>query len=151
MDGVSGMLLDVNPSCRLDQMLCDAGLDALLSSRPASKILRPLSWLGLYVSAKRRLMTDARRNVYRIIAGHSKADRWRKRFGKDFAVIEDYLQTVFETVAEVMAVGIADRYATLLAVAGVALDGFLPVDVEGEGPDSRIVVACWEGELGGRS
>lgn len=143
MERMSGMLLDVSSSCRLDGIILDAANDAGRGPAPAStakKILWRLGWSG-----ESRDLGRVHSVIWTTIEGAAKRDRWNQRFGGQFAFLVEYLVYLFQPVASVIAVGRLSDHPVLSEVAQLALNGFLPVDVEGEGSHRRILLACHEG------
>ena len=138
MERISGMLLDVSPSCRLDEIILEAKCDGergLPRVPLGQRILWKLGW-----SREARNLHKAYADIRNIVEGMSNRRQWRRRFRRDFAFLEDYLMTLFEAVACVVCVGRLSDHPVRVDVAELALNGFLPVDIEREGPNARIFV-----------
>ena len=99
-------------------------------------ILWKLGW-----SAEARELARARSSIQEAVQGVSRHEGWRQRLGGDFAFLEDYMESLLGVVAALICVRRVREYPEICRVAQLALEGFLPVDVDLNGGHERIVVA----------
>ncbi len=133
LDVMSGIVLDINPSCALHGMLLDAGRRADALAR--SGWMRALTTF-LYVG-KRRLLEDTTDKAARIV--FDLCEDWPDKFEKEIFVSE-YLRDFFVALSGLVAMGAIDEFPKLITLTDLIFAGFLPVDIEESDDEFRILV-----------
>ena len=126
-------LLDVTPCSNLDRMLVEANRAASGICHSFASASVGSSLLGIL--RKSRLCRAAAGAVERAVDEAS--TRWPRRFREDWFV-GPYLSCLLAPTASLVALSAIGDWPELIRVVDVVFSGFLPVDVEGEGGQTRI-------------
>ena len=124
MDAVSSVLLDITPWTNIDKSWQKVTRDVNRISRGGALIGSVMWWLGLSSlnGTFRRIDVEVGR-ILRV-----KSNDWKRHFPQDWAILEDYVCTLIETAARVVALDLAKNHPTFMRVIELILTGYLPVD-----------------------